>query len=78
LRGDNVWATPAGSGDMVLADPQTVTGAKTFNNGTLLLRNVADTFNGSFTNTNTADRIYTLQDAAGTIAFSYDTTGTNS
>ncbi len=30
LRGDNVWATPGGSGDMVLADVQTVTGAKTF------------------------------------------------
>lgn len=30
LRGDNTWATPAGSGDMVLADAQTVTGAKTF------------------------------------------------
>lgn len=29
-RGDNTWSTPAGSGDMVLADVQTVTGAKTF------------------------------------------------
>lgn len=29
-RGDNTWATPGGSGDMVLADVQTVTGAKTF------------------------------------------------
>ena len=57
----------AGTGDMVLADVQTVTGAKTFENTTLLLRNVADTFNGSFVNTNTADRVYTLQDEAGTI-----------
>lgn len=29
-RGDGTWATPAGSGDMVLASVQTVTGAKTF------------------------------------------------
>lgn len=36
-RGDNVWATPAGSGDMILADIQTVTGAKTFNDAKLIL-----------------------------------------
>lgn len=36
-RGDGTWATPSGgSGDMVLASVQTVTGAKTFNAGTLL------------------------------------------
>jgi len=29
-RGDNTWSTPAGAGDMVLADVQTITGAKTF------------------------------------------------
>ena len=63
------WSTIAGSGDMVLADVQTVTGAKTFEDTKLLLRNVADTFNGSFVNTNTADRIYTLQDSDGTLAF---------
>jgi len=78
LRGDNTWTTPSGSGDMILANAQTNTGAKTFNNATLLLRNVANSFNGSFTNTNTADRIYTLKDAAGTIAFTSDITGTNS
>ena len=61
-----------GSGDMVLANAQTNTGAKTFNATTLLLRNVAGTFNGSFTNTNTADRIYTLQDRAGTLADNTD------
>jgi hypothetical protein len=59
--------TPAGAGDMVLADVQTNTGNKTFNDGTLLLRNVADSFNGVFTNTNTADRTYTLPDVTGTI-----------
>jgi len=62
------FAVPAGSGDMVLATVQTNTGAKTFLATTLLLRNVAGTFNGSFTNTNTADRIYTLQNRAGTLA----------
>ena len=78
LRGDGTFATPAGSGDMVLASVQTVTGAKTFNDTKLLLQNVAGTFNGSFTNTNTANRVYTLKDSAGTIAFTSDITGTNS
>lgn len=68
----------SGSGDMVLSAAQTNTGAKTFLDTTLLLRNVADTFNGSFTNTNTADRIYTLKDADGTLAFTSDITGINS
>jgi hypothetical protein len=72
LRGDNTWATPAGSGDMVLADPQTNTGAKTFLSATLLLRNVANTFSSLFTNTNTGARTYTLKDADGTLAFTSD------
>jgi hypothetical protein len=66
------FVSASGGGDMFLASAQTVTGAKTFDNGTLLLRNVADTFNGSFTNTNTADHIYTLKDSDGTIAFTSD------
>jgi hypothetical protein len=53
---------------MHLAGSETVTGAKTFLATTLLLRNVANTFNGSFTNTNTADRVYTLPDATTAIA----------
>jgi hypothetical protein len=36
-RGDGTWAAPSGSGDMVLASVQTVTGAKTFNSSKLLL-----------------------------------------
>ena len=64
--------TPSGAGDMVLADTQTNTGAKTFNTATLLLNNVAGTYNGSFVNTNTADRIYTLPDSAGTVALTSD------
>ncbi len=71
------WVTAA-AGDMTLAGVQTITGAKTFLDTTFLLRNVANTFNGSFVNTNTANRIYTLKDAAGTIAFTSDITGTNS
>ncbi len=51
---------------------QSVTGAKTFDDGTFKLRNVADTFNGLFTNTNTADRTYTFQDGSGTLAFTSD------
>ncbi len=67
-----------GTGDMLLGTAQTVTAAKTFNDSTFLMRNAANTFNGSFTNANTADRIYTLKDAAGTLAFTSDITGTNS
>jgi hypothetical protein len=44
----------------------------------MLLRNVANTFTGQFTNTNTANRTYTLKDASGTLAFTSDITGTNS
>lgn len=51
---------------------ETVTGAKTFNDTKLLLRNAANTFNGSFTNANTADRIYTLPNAEGTVALTSD------
>lgn len=68
LRADGTFATPAGVGDMVLADAQTVTGAKTFLDTTFLLRNVANSFDGSFVNTNTADRIYTLPDETGIIS----------
>lgn len=77
-RGDGTWATPAGSGDMVLANTQTNSGLKTFLDGTFGLRNVANTFTALFTNTNTAARTYTLKDANGTIAFTSDITGTNS
>jgi hypothetical protein len=57
-----------GSGDMVLANTQTNTGAKTFNDNTLLLRNVANTFSSRFTNTNTAAQVYTLPNATGTVS----------
>ena len=63
------------AGDMTLGSVQTNSGAKTFLDTTLLLRNAANTFNGSFTNTNTADRIYTLPNATGTIALTSDLSG---
>lgn len=58
----------AGAGDMILASAQTNSGIKTFLDTTMKLRNVANTFDGYFVNTNTADRIYTLQNRAGTLA----------
>ena len=67
-----------GAGDMILASVQTNSGVKTFLDGTMKLRNVANTFDGVFTNTNTANRTYTLKDASGTLAFTSDITGTNS
>lgn len=78
LRGDGTFATPTGSGDMLLSGIQVVTGLKTFNDGKLGLRNVANTFTSVFTNTNTAAQTYTLKDSSGTIAFVSDITGTNS
>jgi len=72
------WGTVSGSGDMLLASTQTVSGLKTFLTGMFGLRNVANTFTSFFTNTNTADRTYTLKDANGTLAFTSDITGTNS
>ena len=78
LRGDGTFAAPAGGGDMVLASVQTNSGLKTFLDGTLGLRNVANTFTSLFTNTATAARTYTLKDSNGTIAFTSDITGTNS
>ena len=69
---NNITPGGGGSGDMILASVQTVTGAKTFNDSTLFLRNVANTFSSKFTNTNTAARTYTLPDAAGTIALTSD------
>jgi hypothetical protein len=66
-----------GGGDMVLAGTQTNTGLKTFLNGTLGMRNVANTFTSQFTNTNTAARTYTLPNSNGTIALLSDFTANN-
>jgi hypothetical protein len=61
------WANYVSGGDMVLASTQTNTGLKTFLDGTLGMRNVANTFTSQFTNTNSAARTYTLPDFDGNI-----------
>lgn len=50
-----------------LATAQTNTGAKTFLDGTLLMRNVANTHSSRFTNTNTSSRTYTTPNFNGTL-----------
>jgi len=70
INGESVIGTGnivsgGGSGDMLLATVQTVTGDKTFLDGKLLLRNVGDTFSSYFTNVNTANRVYSLQNRNG-------------
>lgn len=67
LRGDGTFAVPAGGGDMVLASVQTNTGAKTFLNNTLLLRNPGNTFSYTITTAAiTADRVLNLPLITGT------------
>ena len=78
LRGDNTWSTPAGSGDMVLANAQTNSGLKTFLEATFGLRNVANTITSFFTNVATVARTWTFPDKNGTVAMTSDITGTNS
>jgi hypothetical protein len=56
-----------GSGDMVLANTQTVNGAKTFLNNTFILRNVADTYNILFSNQATVNRVITIPDITDTL-----------
>ena len=63
-----------GNGDTILASAQTNSGLKTFLTGTFALRNVANTFNALFSNTNTADRTYTLSDRSGTLLDGTDLT----
>ena len=70
--------TTTGTLGLNLGNANTWTAAQTFNDTKLLLENVAGTFSGKFTNTNTANRTYTLKDASGTLAFTSDITGTNS
>lgn len=61
-----------GGGDMTTTTDQTVSGIKTFLNGKLGFRNVANTFTSFFTNANTAIRTYTLPNKDGTVAMTSD------
>jgi hypothetical protein len=72
---DLAWTTLATGGDMVLANAQTNTGAKTFNDTTLLLRNPANTFSTTLgSGAQTAARTFTFpvttSDTIDTIAAS--------
>jgi hypothetical protein len=65
----NLSWTAAGAGDMVLASTQTNTGAKTFNNNTLLLRNSGNTFSTTLSAGATgANYVATFPAATGTVA----------
>jgi hypothetical protein len=55
-----------------------VSGIKTFLNGKLGIRNVANTFTSFFTNSNTAARTYTLQNRNGTLLDNTDLSTINS
>ena len=68
VLGSGDIAIVGGGGDMVLASTQTVLGLKTFLNGMLGFRNVADTFTSFFSSSATAARTYTLQDRSGIVA----------
>ncbi len=59
---------PNTGGDMTTNTPQSVSAVKTFLNGMLGLRNVANTFTSFLANSNTASRTYTLQNRNGTLA----------
>ena len=73
LRGDNTWATIAAGGDMLLAGVQTVTGAKTYNNGTINFQNPSNTFGYEIRGSAiVANRTATLPLLTGTDTFTFD------
>ncbi len=64
LKDDGTWAAPSGSGDMVLADAQTVTGAKTFSDGSLIVG--AHTASAGTAMKRTAGTVMTTPEAGAT------------
>lgn len=69
LRGDGTWATPAGSGDMVLSGIQSVTGLKTFDKDKLAMKGTSTgvtTF--STANASATDYTITFPAVTGTVA----------
>lgn len=76
LKDDGTWASPSGSGDMVLADVQTVTGLKTFDKDKIATKGTSTGVTTiSTANTSATDYVATLQAATGTIAYLSDITG---
>lgn len=68
-----------GSGDMILASVQSVTGLKTFDKDKLAMKGTSTGVTTiSTANTSATDYTATLQAATGTIAYTSDITGTNS
>lgn len=66
-NGNLSW-TAAGAGNMILASTQTNTGAKTFNDTTLLLRNSGNTFSTTLSaGASGSNRTITFPDATGTV-----------
>ncbi|WP_286971085.1 hypothetical protein [Flavobacterium sp. UBA4854] len=61
-----------------ISNDQNVLGIKTFLNGTLGIRNAANTFTSFFTNSNTTSRTYTLQNRNGTLLDNTDLSTINS
>lgn len=73
------WQSPAGGGDMVLADVQSVTGLKTFDTTKLAMKGSSTGVTTiASANASGTDYTATLQAATGTIAYTSDITGTNS
>jgi hypothetical protein len=73
LRGDGTFATPAGSGDMVLASVQSVTGLKTFDASKIAMKGSSTGVTTIATaNAGASDYTQTLQAKTGTIANSDD------
>jgi hypothetical protein len=65
-NGDATDLSSASAGDMVLASVQTVTGAKTYNAGTLKANNAGNTFASTLASAATQARTWTLPDSTDT------------
>jgi YD repeat-containing protein len=79
LKDDGTWDAPSGSGDMILAATQSVTGLKTFDKDKLAVKGTSTGITTiSTANIGSSNYTATLQAANGTIAYLSDITGTNS
>ena len=79
LRGDGTFAAPSGSGDMVLADVQSVTGKKTYDTTKLAMKGSSTGVNTvASANASATSYTNTIPAKTGTFAMTADITGTNS